>query len=291
MAMAMVMAMEVVVAEAERAMAAEVDSSISDMTWQRMVHLVAEADVARKAVALVARIATQALQEWDVHVARSPYVYGLPGVSAGGPGFEAKPVVRLWWRRDVQAESNVTVVCPGGSASGSGGGGGDTEQIAELGGGKRKSAVMLGVMEVLDSSQVIQDRLHLEGDAGVGPLHRLVNQVAAAKVALAMAEMAFEVATELDASPEAVAVEASHIRRTKKALVTAKKALMANKKKMTRQPYSKADLTAQRLDYSKKKKRQQLQAATKAAARLQGQQHLHHIQLRQQLQARQMLQG
>ena len=267
MAMAMVMAMEVVVAEAERAMAAEVDSSISNMTWQRMMDLLAEADVARKAVALVARIATQALQEWDVHVARSPYVYGLPGVSAGGPGFEAKPVVRLWWRRDVQAESNVTVVCPGGSASGSGGGGGgDTEQIAELGGGNRTRGVISQVMEVLDLSQVIQDRLHLAGDAG--PLHRFATAVAAAKVALAMAEMASAVviAKELDASPEAVAVEASHWERTKETLATAKTALTVMeikekigakkvKRELALRPYLKAFQKMKRLRRRQPRKR------------------------------------
>jgi len=274
--MAMVMAMEVVVAEAEQAMAAEADSSIIDMTWQRMVHLVAEADVARKAVALVARIATQALREWDVHVARSPYVYGLPGVSAGGPGFEAKPVVRLWWRRDVQVESNVTVVCPGGSASGSGGGGGgDTEQIAELGGGNGTRAVISQVMEVLDFSQVIQNRLHLAGDAGVGPLHRFVTAVAAAKVALAMAEMAFAVAMELDASPEAVAVEVSHFQRTKKALATAKKALAQQRRRTGEKANKrKSDAAAKKALKAKKRKDNRcitlIQAAAQAAAQGRG---------------------
>jgi hypothetical protein len=252
MEMAMVMAVEVVVAEAEEAMAAEADCGIDDATWQRMV---AEADVARKAVALVVRIATQELRAWDVHVVRSPYVYGLPGVSAGGPGFEAKPVVRLWWRRDVQVESNVTVVCPGGSASGSGGGGGDTEQIAELGGGNGTRAVISQVMEVLDFSQVIQNRLHLAGDAGVGPLHRFVTAVAAAKVALAMAEMAFAVAMELDASPEAVAVEVSHFQRTKKALATAKKALAQQRRRTGEKANKrKSDAAAKKALKAKKRK-------------------------------------
>jgi len=85
--------------------------------------------------------------------------------------------------------------------------------------------VISQVMEVSDLSQVILDRLHLAGDAS--PLHRFATAVAAAKVALAMAEMASAVAKELDASTEAVAVEASHWERTKEELATAKKAHLA----------------------------------------------------------------
>jgi len=252
------MAMEVVVAEAEEAMAAgyaaecaRIDA-VGDATGRRIV-AEADAEVARKLVAEVARIATRELRACDGDVTRRGDVYGPPGVSAGRPNLEAKPVVRLWWqagwRRDVQVKSSVTVVCPGGSASGSGGGGGDTEQIAELGGGNRTRGVISQVMEVLDLSQVIQDRLHLAGDAG--PLHRFATAVAAAKVALAMAEMASAVAKELDASPEAVAVEASHWERTKETLATAKTALTVMeikekigakkvKRKLALRPYLKA---------------------------------------------------
>ena len=257
------------VAEAEEAMTVEMEAewarfdAIDDATWRRIV-AEADAEVVRNSVAEVSRIVTRELRAC---------VYSPPGVSAGGPGLGwrhdgGRP--RWWqagWRPDGQVKSSVPVVCPGGSASGSGGGGGgDTEQIAELGGGNRTRGVISQVMEVLDLSQVIQDRLHLAGDAG--PLHRFTTAVAAAKVALAMAEMASAVviAKELDASPEAVAVEASHWERTKETLATAKTALTVMeikekigakkvKRKLALRPYLKAFQKMKRLRKRQPRKR------------------------------------